>query len=68
MAVCRRTLIEFTYIMSLADALNEKPRFLRRRPSAVATAAAINLERRAAWFQAVPRAATRTSHFAALAA
>ena len=34
----------------------------------VATAAAINLERLAAWFQAVPRAATRTSRFAALAA
>ena len=34
----------------------------------VATAAALNLERLAAWFQAVPRAATRTSRFAALAA
>ena len=34
----------------------------------VATAAAINLERLAAWFQAVPRAATRTSRFAGLAA
>jgi transposase len=34
----------------------------------VATAAAINLERLAAWFRAVPRAATRTSRFAALAA
>ncbi len=34
----------------------------------VATAAAINLERLAAWFQAVPRAATRTSRFAALVA
>jgi transposase len=34
----------------------------------VATAAAINLERLAAWFQAIPRAATRTSRFAALAA
>ena len=34
----------------------------------VATAAAINLERLAAWFQAVPRATTRTSRFAALAA
>jgi transposase len=33
----------------------------------VATAAAINLERLAAWFRAVPRAATRTSRFAALA-
>ena len=34
----------------------------------VATAAAINLERLAAWFQAIPRATTRTSRFAALAA
>jgi transposase len=34
----------------------------------VATAAALNLERLAAWFPAVPRAATRTSRFAALAA
>ena len=34
----------------------------------VATAAALNLERLAAWFRAVPRAATRTSRFAALAA
>jgi transposase len=34
----------------------------------LATAAAINLERLAAWFRAVPRAATRTSRFAALAA
>jgi transposase len=34
----------------------------------VATAAAINLERLVAWFRAVPRAATRTSRFAALAA
>jgi transposase len=34
----------------------------------VASAAAINLERLAAWFRAVPRAATRTSRFAALAA
>jgi transposase len=34
----------------------------------VATAAAINLERLATWFRAVPRAATRTSRFAALAA
>ena len=34
----------------------------------VATAAAINLERLAAWFRAVPRAATRVSRFAALAA
>ena len=34
----------------------------------VATAAAINLDRLAAWFRAVPRAATRTSRFAALTA
>ncbi len=34
----------------------------------VATAAALNLERLAAWFRVVPRAATRTSRFAALAA
>ncbi len=34
----------------------------------VATAAAIDLERLAAWFRAVPRAATRTSRFANLAA
>jgi transposase len=34
----------------------------------VATAAALNLERLAAWFRAVPRALTRTSRFAALAA
>jgi transposase len=34
----------------------------------VATAAAVNLERLAAWFQAIPRATTRTSRFAALAA
>jgi hypothetical protein len=34
----------------------------------VATAAALNLEHLAAWFRAVPRAATRTSRFAALAA
>ena len=34
----------------------------------VATAAAINLERLAAWFQAIPRATTRTSRFATLAA
>jgi transposase len=34
----------------------------------VATAAAINLDRLAAWFRAIPRAATRTSRFAALAA
>jgi transposase len=33
----------------------------------VATAAAINVERLAAWFRAAPRAATRTSRFAALA-
>jgi transposase len=31
----------------------------------VATAAAIDLERLAAWFGATPRAATRTSRFAA---
>jgi hypothetical protein len=34
----------------------------------VATAAAVDLERLAAWFRAIPRAATRTSRFAALAA
>ncbi|HEX6011077.1 MAG TPA: IS1182 family transposase [Geminicoccaceae bacterium] len=34
----------------------------------VATAAAVNLGRLAAWFRAVPRAATRTSRFAARAA
>jgi transposase len=34
----------------------------------VATAAAVNLERLAAWLQAIPRATTRTSRFAALAA
>jgi transposase len=34
----------------------------------VATAAAINLARLGAWFRAVPRATTRTSRFAALAA
>jgi transposase len=34
----------------------------------VATTAAINLDRLAAWFRAVPRATTRTSRFAALAA
>ena len=34
----------------------------------VATAAAINLDRLAAWFQAIPRAATRISRFATLAA
>jgi transposase len=33
----------------------------------VATAAAINVERLAAWFRATPRAATRTSRFATLA-
>jgi transposase len=33
----------------------------------VATAAAVNLDRLAAWFRAAPRAATRTSRFAALA-
>ena len=40
----------------------------RTRLQHVATAAAVNLERLAAWFRAVPRAATRTSRFAALAA
>jgi transposase len=40
----------------------------RTRLQHVATAAAINLVRLAAWFGAVPRAATRTSRFAALAA
>jgi IS5 family transposase len=34
----------------------------------VATAAAINLQRLTAWFRAIPRATTRTSRFAALAA
>jgi hypothetical protein len=34
----------------------------------VATAAAVNLARLGAWFDAIPRAATRTSRFAALAA
>ena len=34
----------------------------------VATAAAVNLERLAAWLQAIPRATTRASRFAALAA
>ena len=34
----------------------------------MATAAAIDLERLAAWFRATPRATTRTSRFAALAA
>ena len=34
----------------------------------VATAAATNLERLAAWFRAIPRATTRTSPFAGLAA
>jgi hypothetical protein len=34
----------------------------------VATGAAINLDRLGAWFRSVPRAATRTSRFAALAA
>jgi hypothetical protein len=33
----------------------------------VASAAAVNLERLAAWFRAAPRAATRTSRFAGLA-
>ena len=40
----------------------------RTRLQHVATVAAVNLERLAAWFRAVPRAATRTSRFAALAA
>ena len=40
----------------------------RTRLQHVATAAAINLDRLAAWFRAVPRATTRTSRFAALAA
>jgi hypothetical protein len=40
----------------------------RTRLQHVATAAALNLERLAAWFRAVPHAATRTSRFAALAA
>ncbi|MFL5538315.1 MAG: transposase [Longimicrobiaceae bacterium] len=39
----------------------------RTRLQHVATAAAIDLQRLAAWFRAVPRAATRTSRFAALA-
>jgi len=34
----------------------------------VATAAAINIDRLAAWFRAVPRTATRISRFAAIAA
>ncbi len=34
----------------------------------VATAAAIDLARLSDWFRAIPRAATRTSRFAALAA
>jgi hypothetical protein len=34
----------------------------------VATAAAIDLGRLSAWFDAIPRAATRVSRFAALAA
>ena len=34
----------------------------------VATAAAIDLARLGDWFRAIPRAATRTSRFAALAA
>lgn len=34
----------------------------------VATAAAVNLERLAAWFKATPRAATRISRFTTLAA
>ena len=40
----------------------------RTRLQHVATAAAVDLARLAAWFRAVPRAATRTSRFAALAA
>ena len=40
----------------------------RTRLQHVATAAAIDLQRLAAWFRAAPRAATRTSRFAALAA
>lgn len=40
----------------------------RTRLQHVATAAAIDLERLAAWFRAVPRAATRVSRFTALAA
>jgi transposase len=40
----------------------------RTRLQHVASAAALNLERLAAWFRAVPRATTRTSRFAALAA
>ena len=39
----------------------------RTRLQHVATAAAINLDRLAAWFRAAPRATTRTSRFAALA-
>jgi len=39
----------------------------RTRLQHVATAAAIDLQRLAAWFRAAPRAATRTSRFAALA-
>ena len=34
----------------------------------IATAAALNLDRLAAWFAGRPLAPTRTSHFAALAA
>jgi len=40
----------------------------RTRLQHVAAAAAIDLQRLTAWFGAVPRAATRTSRFAALAA
>jgi DDE family transposase len=39
----------------------------RTRLQHVATAAAIDLQRLAAWFRAIPRAATRTSRFATLA-
>jgi transposase len=40
----------------------------RTRLQHVATAVAINLDRLAAWFRAVPRATARISRFAALAA
>ncbi len=40
----------------------------RTRLRHVTTAAAIDLERLGDWFRAIPRAATRTSRFAALAA
>jgi hypothetical protein len=39
----------------------------RTRLQHAATAAAVDLERLAAWFRAAPRAATRTSRFAGLA-